>query len=520
MVALAKMRKAAKSGRQRLLRLWPGTDRPRRQTPPPSHALSEIATAATPLGHWTDSRSPHGADTGFMLMTRGAEAFALRAELAQRSTQTLDIQTYIFEDGLTSRLLLDHMLVAAQRGVRVRFLIDDLTIGDQQTMLAALNSHPNIEVRVFNPILYGRRHIATRRIMLVLGCVRLHRRMHNKLWIADNAMGITGGRNLSDDYFSADADHEFADLDILAAGQTVSSLSQSFDDYWNHTLAKSLAWFESAAHDAWQALRDTLKQQLDQELRERVDYSGALDQLNSHAFDELAQRLCWAKGRVVWDSPDKLMTWGRPVHERLLIDEIAVEFSRIKQRLFAISGYFVPRQLKCLDISALLQRDVEVTVVTNALEATDVALVHGGYAPCRVPLLSEGIQLHELRSQPASMRRRLPQARSTSLHAKAIALDNDRVIIGSFNLDPRSVWWNSEVALVVESTELNQRLCELGSAVLAPERSYRVTLDADNKLQWFTRKEGRDCILARDPGSRWRHLQAWVSAKVHLYSLL
>lgn len=474
-----------------------------------------------------------GGHSGFQLLIHGIEAHARRALLAERACHSLDVQTYIFEDGHSTRRLLRQLIQAAQRGVKVRLLLDDLSVGHQQYRLAKLDSHPNIEVRLFNPIPSGRRFTLTRLASLVLNVRRLHRRMHNKLWLADRSLAIFGGRNLGDDYFSSDSRHLFIDIDALAVGgETPERLGQSFDAYWSHSLAVPL-WKFARARDgqAWRALDDELERICAEPSRTGKEYDEALDELRRDDRDELAGRLEWAAARVLWDDPEVAAMRGLPPRELRMSGKVVEELDRVEHSLEVVSGYLIPHDLDGIDLFALLARGVKVVAITNALEATDVPLVHGGYAPWRKPLLAAGAKLYEIRYQPltrsrmrarlrARTRLKLSRPRSNSLHAKTFAFDHDRLMIASFNLDPRSVWWNCELGVVIESVELNRELRGINAFGALPEHSYAVHID-QGRLTWISDDgNGRLRRYHSERGNPWRRFQAWVARVLRLERLL
>ena len=499
---------------KQIICMQPSQPSPSYSTMPPVSPLQRLAALA----------GLHPERTGYRLFAYGGEAFALRAVTAAQACHTLDIQTYILEDGHSTRRLVRRIIEAAERGVRVRLLVDDLSVGGLQKRLAMLDAHPRVSVRIFNPVRHWRRVAPLRWLTFALNAHRLHRRMHNKLWLADESIGIVGGRNLSDDYFNVNPAHDFLDIDVAAVGgPAVRQMKQSFDAYWQHELAVPLAAFITLPESAWQDIY-----QLCQNTAKPTTYTRSLDALCSRSLDNLLSPLTWAKSHVVWDSPDAANAAGLPPIGLRMSHAVGLALSSVRQRLLVISGYFVPEQLDTINILSLAHRGVRVSVLTNALEASDVPIVHGGYAPHRKALLEAGVKLYEVRRKQrvkrerlhrhrhAHSRPRLSPSQSYSLHAKAMALDDDRIIVGSFNLDPRSVWWNCEIVTIIDSSALNRQLTRIGELGKQPRFCYRVRYHG-GQLQWRTLDEhGRAQVLDREPGSPWRRFQAWCCAKLGL----
>lgn len=478
------------------------------------------------LSQWAKTASArHDGKSGFHLLTQGGEAFAVRATSTACAEHTLDIQTYILEDGHSTRRLIALMIEAANRGVRVRLLVDDLTVGGQQKRLAMLDAHPLIEVRLFNPIMHWRRTLPLRYLWMACHVRKLHRRMHNKLWLVDDALAIVGGRNLSDDYFSVNVAHDFIDVDVVAVGGDVPrSLKQQFDAYWNHTLSVPLSTFVRVPTLCWRALYALCTRSVGK----GASYGRSLDDVaDATSIESFASALHWANAKVMWDLPDKIDMPLTAPHARRMSQQVGAALNATHHQLFAVSGYFVPEHLDAIDIAGMAHRGVKITVITNALEASDVPLVHGGYAPHRQALLEAGVVLYETRRQHvkrerlpcrrrAHSRPRLSSTQAYSLHSKVMALDDDRVIVGSFNLDPRSVWWNSEVGVLIESPTLNAALVRAGQLGMQLRYSYELQLRGHDVAWRTTTPAGTSKVLFREPAGLWRRLQAWVSERLGL----
>ncbi|MGQ4879101.1 phospholipase D family protein [Billgrantia sp. LNSP4103-1] len=473
--------------------------------------LAAAESEATWLGQWAQlSGSEHPGESGFALLSSGQDAFSLRVLLSEQADRRIDIQTYLIGDGLTTRVLLYRLLSAAERGVEIRLLIDDIgTVGQGRT-LAALDSHPNVQVRVYNALGMGRETLIGRVLASVPFAARQHRRMHNKLWIVDDALAIVGGRNLDDEYYSASEPRNFTDLDLLALGPVVEPLTQSFHLYWNHGLAQPVGRYHHADDQAWRDLLASLAAWF----AANADSAYFADLRQRYADTEqgaLVGRLHWGEAIALWDPPGKLAWRGRPILARTMAGELLERAGEPSERLTVVSAYFVPGKQATQWLAELAEAGVRVEIFTNSLEATDVPLAHGAYQMRRGALLDSGVDLYEMRaeSEPDDDSVGFGVGSSaSSLHIKALGIDDDRVFVGSANADPRSVWWNTEVGLLVTSRDLARELQALAEIGQSPALSYRVERDGQGRLSWLTAHQGESTWLEREPGSFWRRLGA------------
>ncbi|KWE49404.1 phospholipase D family protein [Burkholderia sp. MSMB2157WGS] len=471
---------------------------------PASHALP--ADTATPLRDALAApAAAHPGQSGFRLLADGATALQMRIALARAATKTLDMQYYIATEDTTGKLLLAAALYAADRGVRVRMLVDDLNFKDIDRVMAALNTHPNIEIRVFNPFGASQRGVMERTANFFTRIDSFTRRMHNKAMIADNQLAIVGGRNLGDEYFSASPTLQFRDLDVLAAGPVTHDISKSFDDYWASASSYPLRALNHQTFDPKDL--DAMRDELRDHWRKNADPYNAKP-LNATplagqiARDEL--ELVWAPAEFKVDAPTKVAqptgTYVSPPMQRL------AELTRGAQKEFlAFSPYFVPHDAGVKILGDTAARGVRVAIVTNSLAATDAVAVQAGYAPYRVPLLQRGVELYEFKSQPDQQPARLFGSRSrASLHAKAYVIDRQILVIGSLNLDPRSAHLNTELALVIHSPVLAQQAAAIFARVTQPDESYRVTLatrtdGSPPALEWTGTEGGQLTTYHVDP---------------------
>lgn len=462
-------------------------------------------------------------DSGFYMLASSDDAFRARAELIRAAGSSLDLQYYIFHEGLSTDLLVQELLAAADRGVRVRILLDDLTSDGRDYEIAQLAAHPHIKVRVFNPLHLGRATGATRMLGRLFNLNRQHRRMHNKLWLSDSSLAIVGGRNLGDEYFDAQPYLNFTDIDLLVGGPMASQLAVSFDQYWNHQLSVPLQQFvwrppgERQLHKARQRLTKTIAAQRREDPQR---YARLTRYRHDPLLDQWLGTLIWAHGLALWDAPNKLLAQGEPDPEWLLVTQLEPHL-QTREELLLVSAYFVPAQQGLLRLSQAADAGVDVRLLTNSLEATDVPIVHGAYAPYRRSLLERGIQLWELRRQPdEDSSYSFGGTSESSLHSKGLVIDRRKVFVGSFNFDPRSVLWNTEVGVLVDSPELAEQMRELLLEGMSPGVSYQVDLEGDQLVWRSLNPNGELETLRREPGSLWRHLHAWLAHWLGLENLL
>ena len=493
----------------------------------PSQALPATESA---FGRSIQAQAaPYQGRSGFRLLSNSTEAFMARAELIRNAQSSLDLQYYIVHDGISTRMLVDELLKAADRGVRIRILLDDTTSDGLDQVIATLAAHPQIQIRLFNPLHLGRSTGITRAAGRLFNLSQQHRRMHNKLWLADNSVAIVGGRNLGDEYFDAEPSLNFTDIDMLSVGPVAEQLGHSFDQYWNSALSKPIDEFLSSPPTA-RDLANT-RQQLEQSLADTRRQNHALYQqlktYQSHPrMDIWRKELIWAWNQALWDAPSKVLARNEPDPQLLLTTQLAPELQGVSKELIMISAYFVPGQPGLVYLTGRADAGVQVSLLTNSLEATDVPAVHGGYAPYRKALLEHGVRLFELRRQPGDhggsgphLFRSTWRGSDSSLHSKAMIFDRQKSFIGSFNFDPRSVLWNTEVGVLVDSPELAEHVRALALQGMAPALSYEAKLQ-DGKIVWVTEDNQQLHTLTREPGSWWRRINAWLSTSVGLERML
>ena len=483
---------------------------------------------------WTDRARP----SGFLPLFAGHEALAARAALADAAQHTLDLQYYIVRPDATTQLLLARVVQAARRGVRVRLLVDDLDAMGRDPLFIALARIDGVEVRLFNPFATrgspGFWHV----VEGLARAAQLNRRMHNKLWIADNAMAVTGGRNLGDEYFDAGRELNFADLDLLAAGAVVARLSDSFDRYWNSPWAVPMQALALPAHAQSSAPAELEQRLLDADgvFRDSAYARRLRDSRFARALTRGELALVPAAAEVVDDAPEKIALDvddrtprdgpssmpPRPDARSLFPAAIRTRLIRARQEVLLVSPYFVPGARGVEELTALVQRGVRVRVLTNSLASADrLPLVHAGYARYRDALARAGVELHEMRPDDVDAEgwRRPGRTSGAHLHAKAIVIDREQALVGSMNLDPRSRVSNTEIGLWVDSPVLAQALARRFDEAVAPTRAWRVRWVEDTPgvphLAWEAEDNGDGHRVLHEPQAA-----LWRRALSRLFSLI
>lgn len=459
---------------------------PRHVHKTPSSAFQHPET--TTLGHIVAADEVGKNLSGIRLLSSGEAALASLIALADHAERTLDIQYYIIHEDDSTRALLHHVRLAADRGVRVRVLVDDLNTAGEDRRFMHLSTHANVEVRVFNPFTAGRFSTWTRLIASATDIRRINHRMHNKLFVADDALAITGGRNIGDQYFTLDPRSNFVDLDVVAAGAIVPQLSASFDQFWNSKYAIPIASVASS---------------VDAEAKTAPPIDAQTSESDRWLEQELAAQkldLIWAPATVLADRPAKIASETSSDEELTIANDITELMGTAKHDLSIISPYFVPGKQGVALIAKLVENGVHVRVLTNSLASTDSPLVDIGYARYRVPLLKLGVDLREMRPKLGQKHARFHPFRSSnaSLHAKALVIDQKIVFIGSLNMDERSAKINSELGLVISSAEIAREVTNLLDDI-STDGSYKLQLDAHDRVEWVTGDAGTQKVWHTEP---------------------
>ncbi|HVL08834.1 MAG TPA: phospholipase D family protein [Burkholderiaceae bacterium] len=491
-------------------------------TVPPSPPVAAAGFATTRLAQAIDPLiRQHPGRSGIFPLHDGLDAFAARALLADAAERTLDVQYYIWRNDLSGTLLTEALHRAAERGVHVRLLLDDNNTGGLDSALAALDAHPNVEVRLFNPFAQRRWRV----LGYLTDFARLNRRMHNKSLTADRQATIVGGRNVGDEYFNASASIGFVDLDVLAVGPVVEAVSNDFERYWNSASSYPVAMLLPAAHAADTAALATRASVVERNPAAH-DFVAALSR--SPFVQRLLRRELpfeWAHVRMLSDDPAKGL--GQAPPEAQVAQRLATVLGGAAHEVQLVSPYFVPTGEGVAALSALAARGVQISVLTNALEATDVVPVHAGYAKYRKTLLQAGIRLFEMKRDgavPAHGLLGMSGSSASSLHAKTFAVDGERVFVGSFNFDPRSANLNTEMGFLIDSPVLAQGM-RAAFDTSVPVLSYEVRRDPEGHLQWLEHRRHLDDAVpvayAHEPGATWwKRMAVWVVGKLPVEWLL
>jgi cardiolipin synthase C len=452
-------------------------------------------------------------ESAFRLVSDGMEAFALRARSAQIAGRSLDVQTYIWHDDLTGAFLAHELLEAADRGVKVRLLVDDMDARGKHAAFAALAAHQNIELRMFNPFA-SRQGALSFAAEALRSFGRINHRMHNKSWIADNRIAIAGGRNLGDEYFGASEEVNFVDLDFLMIGSIVREASASFDKYWNSPAAYPIEVLDPDGVNA------TALEAMRPKLAQLAKEAGASRYAAALRNDEHLKRLASGDWRMEWshtyrfvsDDPIKAtMKEGDP--QRSQVASALVPMVQASQtEITIISPYFVPGEEGAAGLTRSAQSGKRVRILTNSLVANDVAAVHGGYSRHRKALVEGRVQLWELKPLSDDVQSSFLGSSGASLHTKALYVDGRAVFVGSYNLDPRSTWLNCEQGVLVENTVLAQQLETIFARQSSGQRAWQVTLN-DGDLHWSDGEENFDSDPKAPAG---RRFQAWITRVLHL----
>jgi putative cardiolipin synthase len=453
---------------------------------------------------------------GIFPLPDARDAFAARVRLAQVAQRTLDVQYYIWRADMTGTVLFQSLLDAAERGVRVRVLLDDNNTSGLDPTLAAIDSHSNIEVRLFNPFVVRRP-----RIGYLVNFRRANRRMHNKSFTADNQATIIGGRNVGDEYFGATEGILFVDLDVLAIGPIVNSVSQDFDRYWNSASSYPVDRLLRTINSQGRAELAKAAKRVEESEQARAYVKALRESTFVRQLLDKSLAFEWAPTRMISDDPAKglgLTTPDKLFPRRLkeLIGDPSTSFD-------VISAYFVPTRAGVESLTSFAKHGAEIKILTNALEATDVPAVHAGYVKYRKELLAAGIQLYEFRRSTRNGEGRhkgLWGSSGSSLHAKTFAIDDSRVFVGSFNFDPRSARLNTELGFVIDSPALAKRVERVFDARV-PDEAYRVHLSNAGRLYWIESHNGQSVRHDTEPGTSFR-LRAivWLLSLLPIDSLL
>ncbi len=469
----------------------------------------------------------HPGMSGFRLIPSAVGCFHARMEMAALAEKTLDVQYFSIDSDDTGQLFIKGLLDAADRGVRVRILLDDSNDVGRDAAIGALTAQPNIELRVFNPFTYRGPLEFMRAAEFALNEARLTYRMHNKLFVVDNELALIGGRNIGDAYFAASDAIEFGDYDLLVAGPMVRQLSSSFDAFWNSPLAiplQNLVVFKptSARLDAYrEALASHYAAMEGSTYTRPVADGGPI----AHMFSG-KRPLLWAHAEAIYDSPEKAKVEASEQAGALLRDRVEHAAAAVRSELLLVSPYLVPGDDGMRLLTGLRAHGVRVRVLTNSLQSTDAPITFAAYDRYRVPMLEAGIELYEVRPQlgepnmPRGGSLRSSSATPFALHAKVFVFDRRQVFIGSMNFDERSRRLNTELGVLVDSPELAKQIADRFEAAAQPANSYVLGLGPPGPsgkptLTWTTVDGGARVTYDEEPP-----VDPWTSLRVEMLSLL
>ena len=469
-----------------------------------SEALSN--TSDTRLGNsvaqWTEN---HAGKSGFYPLIDGMDALGVRLALIDRAEKSIDAQYFMMKPDSTGYLFVMKLLEAADRGVRVRFLLDDIFTTVKDDGLLVLNQHPNIEIRLFNPISrsgsFYLNYLADFKVA--------NRRMHNKTFTVDNQVSIVGGRNIADEYFGLDKDTKFRDADMIAFGSVAKDISKTFDRFWNHKLAIPMEAFDNNKNLPALA---TAQANLDKKIIE-ANHSIYKQALSSPLMQDLIDNRVEffpSDSRVITDDPEKLLNKVSSDH-KILVTALANSVNNAKSEVVVVTPYFIPRKTGIKFWKSITDKGTRVVVVTNSLASNNHIPVHTAYARYRHDIIDAGVELYEVRVDASKKPTGETGYDSVTLHTKALLIDRQYLFIGSLNLDPRSIDINTEMGLMIDNSLLANELADQFFTTL-PTLTYRVTENDQGYLRWTATIDGKEVVETSEPqASIWLKFKAFIS---------
>ncbi len=468
-----------------------------------SEAIPPLETTALgqELIEW---RQVHGEKSGFVPLEYGIDALGARLALMEAARSSIDAQYFLLKPDQAGELFLGKLLRAADRGVRVRLLLDDIFTPRMDSALAQLSTHPNVEVRLFNPLSRQSPQIWN----FILDFRRVNRRMHNKTFIVDGSIAIMGGRNIAEEYFELKPQQDFDDLEVMMIGDLVPEVSRSFDTYWNSQLSVPMEAFGAATREerlgVW---RERMAAVVSGERPSAYAAAVGRPLLAQIDSGEIVPKP--APAELFYDTPDKLKVSRHDTEQRILANELMRRFNEAEEEILVITPYFVPQKDGMAWIRDILANGTRVTVITNSLASNNHTAAHSGYARYRRQLLEAGVHLRELKvAASAQAEGRNVNPDSVTLHTKAAVIDGKQLFIGSLNFDPRSVALNTEVGLFIDSEEIaGDYLAEVHGAL--PRYTYQLQLDENSRLRWHYQYGNTAKVYTREPETGfWKRFMA------------
>jgi len=467
---------------------------------PKDASFAVQTTSETFLGEITDRyETTHPGQSGFQLQIDGVDSLAARLAASDAAELSIDVQYYLIKDDLVGYVFLDSLLAAADRGVRVRLLLDDIFTSGFDPGFAALDSHPYIEVRLFNPWASRKNRFAD-----LFNYSQLNRRMHSKSFTVDNELTIVGGRNIADEYYGASNSVNFGDIDVMGIGPVVNEVSQLFDDFWNSRFSAPVAVFVDMP-DSPDAALEELRLEIAGQLESVQDsqYANAVNEDFERYLNANEDLFTWSPFVLAYDSPDKADK-QLAADAVSIVDPMLAAIDAATSELVIVSPYFVPQKKGIEFFQGLRDRGLKITVITNSLAANNHLVVHGGYAPSRKPLLKMGVEIYEVKANAkiGGLERAGTEDSSATLHSKVFVIDRRSTFIGSFNWDPRSININTELGIIIQSRILAGTIMDrLEQGEVA--NAYQVVLDKNGNLRWIDRSGGGETIINKEPDTSW-----------------
>jgi putative cardiolipin synthase len=474
------------------------TDVPRME----SHTLTDTADTALGRGVAAWSETQEG-KSGFYPLPTGLDALGARLALIDHAERSIDTQYFLIKKDSAGLIFGGKLVEAADRGVRVRFLLDDVFTTARDEDLLLLDYHPNVEVRLFNPVARGGIHA----VNFLKDFERANRRMHNKSFTVDNQVTVVGGRNIAEEYFQLKTDSEFVDFDMLAFGPVAAGVSESFDRYWNHPLSYPISAFKRGI-GSYDALREELLLAVNSIGRDiylrSIDTPLVKDMLDRKAM------FYPADAEVITDDPDKLLN-EISQDQKILVTRLAEVVAGAESEVIVINPYFIPRDTGLGFWDSVVDKGVQVTVLTNSLASTNHVAVHSSYSGYRKRLLQAGVDLYEARANATPVDPdNGEKLDSLTLHTKLVAIDGRYLFVGSLNLDPRAIDINTEMGVLIDAPEMVAPMMERFRARL-PGFSYKLGLDDKGRLEWHGLVDGTPVVETSEPlASGWLRFSAWL----------
>jgi len=480
--------------------------------------VKKTTTTLTPkqkaplLGYLKQSQTPSSQYSSFYPLSAPMDALAARLFLIDHAVKSIDVQYYIYHDDETGSVISAHLIKAAQKGVKVRILLDDMDTANKDNKLALLQLHPNIELKLFNPNIL---RTSFRNLALLFDVNRLGKRMHNKVLTADGSAAIIGGRNIGDEYFANTNESLFLDYDILITGKVMKQINEGFDTYWNSEEAKPA---EEILHITKKTSREALLSSIEKGLKvyekSPLEYSIRHSRF-SRGIQERKLKMIQAKdAKFYYDLPSKVSS-DENDDSGHISRQISQDFQAVHRYITIISPYFIPSDAMTANMKELRDHDIEVTVITNSLSSTDVFAVYGGYKESIKPLVEMGVKLYEVKGdsfKKAIKKLKKHKFNAVSLHTKLMLIDDERLIVGSANIDPRSEKLNTEYLMTITSYDLTRSQAKALNTIIGLKYFYKLTWgtyppDEDGDVWegpiWKTLENGKVKSYYAPPKASW-----------------